>query len=195
MRQRQNIKICLICSILFTSTYILSINKDSLYRKGVFVSLNGLANGVVDNVTKEQFTHAVITPEVGYWLKSTCVAGVSASFGFTSGNTGAQLKYLQQEYTVFCKYFPFQKKGWRWIGWQLQTGLSNSCMLPTSLRQTAIASIATGPVINAGKRFAFTYTFPFYIWQSKSCPTNFNFGNASAHVRPHLGISYTFGIW
>lgn len=187
-------KFLLSIAVLLNSAMLIA-QKDSLCRRGVFISFNGLANGVSDHVTGKNFYHAIITPQCGYWLTPQFVSGASASFGFTGGNTQqAVQEYLQQEYNVFLNYFPFRKKGWRWIGWNLQGGFSNSCMLPLAAKRHFYLSAASGPVINAGKKFAFTYTFPFYMFSDHSCPSNFNWFNLSTHVRPHLGISYTFKL-
>lgn len=191
---KENNKIHVIsCILLFFFTVSYAAKDSLVYRKRVFVAINGLANGVVDHVKKEQFTHAVITPECGLWINKKYVAGVSASFGFTAGTTTSRLNYLQQEYNLFCKYFPFEKNGWRWLGVHVQTGMANTCMLPSSQQDHFAANLSIGPAVNAGKRLAFTYTFPFYVWQQKNCPANLKLGNLGAHVRPHLGISYTFG--
>lgn len=185
-------KIIVIILIIFISNKFHCKN-DTIVKRKLFVSLNLRGSGVIDHVEKKSFSHLVIVPEAGYWLKPNFLIGASSSFAFNFGDMGYKYTYQPFEFNLLNKYFPFKHKYLKWLGLQTQFGCANSCMDPFSNKKELHSTLALGPISHLKyKAFAFNFNFLFYSKQIRNCPVNLKIAGFNSIVRPYLGLSYTF---
>ncbi len=168
--------------------------KDTPLKKGLFLSLNARGSGM-QGPGKEYFAYFVFYGESGFWINEKVLTGISFGAGYLSNNIGLEQNYTPFEANVFVKYFPFKKKGLRWLGAQTQVGLANSGMEVYDTEKKLFVTAAIGPVINL-KIFKTNFGLNAAIMISSNrgtqSPPSYPGSRQTIGVTGYLGLSYTF---
>lgn len=173
-------------------------NKDTVIKRGVFVSLNFNGVGEDDAVAKKSYTYLTLSTECGWWLHDKIIAGGQVVTSFLFNNFGYDKGYQPFEANLFLKYYPF-KKPLKWIGFQAQCGFGNSGMGKFDPKEKIFLNTALGFNVNfrfgKHKQWAFTYTQLFYALYGISYNGDLLLGeinNVPICIRSYFGFNYTF---